>query len=96
MDKYFNYGFNEQTWMVHCANVRFAHENAPHIEVNRETSKKNKYLNFFLPHNYGGFADPTNMEHMNLYTDEIDLPQIKPRTIQQKNEFYIPVLKLKD
>jgi hypothetical protein len=40
----------------------------------------------------GGFADPhVDLGHVNIFTEDMDLPQIKPRTIQQKNEFYVSV-----
>ena len=32
-----------------------------------------------------------SFEHVNLYKDNVDLPQIKPRTINNRNEFYIAV-----
>ena len=31
------------------------------------------------------------MEHVNLYKDDIDLPQIRPRTLTNRNEFYITI-----
>jgi hypothetical protein len=40
-------------------------------------------LNFSLAHNYGGFGDPTDLDHVNIFTDEVDLPLIKPYTVQQ-------------
>jgi len=49
-------------------------------ELNHET------LNFSLPHNYGGFGDPIDLEHVNLFTDEVDLPLIKPFTVQQNQQ----------
>lgn len=96
MDKYFNYGFNEETWKIHAADVLTAHAFLPGpIEVNQNnaTYKRNKSLNFYLPHNLGGFADPTSndLAHVNTYSEEVDLPQIKPKTVQQKNEFYAVV-----
>lgn len=33
------------------------------------------------------------MNHLNLYTDDVDLPQIKPRTVHQNHEFYTEVPK---
>ena len=30
-------------------------------------------------------------DHVNLYTDNVDLPQIKPRTINNRNEFYVAI-----
>ena len=54
--------------------------------------KRNRSLNFFLPHNYGGFGDPLpDLKHLNLFTEEIDIPQIKPRTVNQNHEFYVKV-----
>ena len=38
--------------------------------------------------------DIPSMDHVNLYTDDIDLPQIKPRTLINRNEFYIKIEKL--
>lgn len=38
--------------------------------------------------------DIPTMDHVNLYTDDIDLPQIKPRTLINRNEFYIMIEKL--
>jgi len=39
------------------------------------TMKRNKNLNFSLPHNYGGFASPLpDHNNVNLYTEEVDLP----------------------
>ena len=32
-----------------------------------------------------------NFDHVNLYKDNVDLPQIKPRTINNRNEFYIAI-----
>ena len=32
-----------------------------------------------------------NFAHVNLYTDDVDLPQIKPRTVNNRNEFYIEI-----
>lgn len=37
--------------------------------------------------------DIPSMDHVNLYTDEIDLPQIRPRTLLNRNEFYITIPK---
>ena len=34
-----------------------------------------------------------NIDHVNLYKDDIDLPQIKPRTLINRNEFYITIPK---
>jgi len=45
-------------------------------------TKRNKQLNFYLPHSYGGFGDATDLQHLNLYSEEIDLPCLKPRTGQ--------------
>ena len=33
-------------------------------------------------------------DHVNLYKDNVDLPQIKPRTVNNRNEFYIAIPKL--
>ena len=33
------------------------------------------------------------MDHVNLYKDDIDLPQIRPRTLINRNEFYINIPK---
>ena len=30
-------------------------------------------------------------EHLNLYYDNVDLPQIKPRTVNNRNEFYVAI-----
>ena len=38
--------------------------------------------------------DIPTMDHVNLYTDDIDLPQIKPRTLINRNEFYVHIEKL--
>ena len=32
-----------------------------------------------------------SFDHVNLYTDNVDLPQIKPRTINNRNEFYVAI-----
>ena len=32
-----------------------------------------------------------NFDHLNLYKENVDLPQIKPRTINNRNEFYISI-----
>ena len=32
-----------------------------------------------------------SFEHVNLYLDNVDLPQIKPRTINNRNEFYLAI-----
>ena len=37
--------------------------------------------------------DIPSMDHVNLYTDDIDLPRIKPRTLINRNEFYIQIEK---
>lgn len=29
-----------------------------------------------------------DFSHLNLYTEEIDLPQIKPKSLNNKNEFF--------
>ena len=34
------------------------------------------------------------MDHVNLYKDDIDLPQIRPRTLINRNEFYINIPKI--
>jgi len=31
---------------------------------------------------------------MNLYYDNVDLPQIKPRTVNNKNEFFVSIPQL--
>ena len=32
-----------------------------------------------------------SFEHVNLYFDNVDLPQIKPRTVNNRNEFYVAI-----
>ena len=36
------------------------------------------------------------MEHCNLFKEDIDLPQIRPRTLVNRNEFYIEIPKLQE
>jgi hypothetical protein len=72
------------------------HQTLP-IELNTANSqqRRNTHVNFYLPHNFGGFADPLpDLAHVNIYTDDVDLPQMKPKTaqqthsLQQVHEFY--------
>ena len=32
-----------------------------------------------------------SFDHVNLYNDNVDLPQIKPRTVNNREEFYIEI-----
>jgi hypothetical protein len=54
--------------------------------VVKRTGHFHETLNFSLPHNYGGFGDPDDFEHVNLFSDEVDLPLIKPYTVQQNQQ----------
>ena len=38
--------------------------------------------------------DIPSMDHVNLYKDDIDLPQIRPRTLINRNEFFITIPKI--
>lgn len=135
MEKYFNYGFNEETWRHHSRDVLNLSRTLSHvpelqnaqIRATTNSFKKNSFLNFILPHQFGGFNDPCqprtvnvstlveqppeeeggspkiitkteaidipSMDHVNLYKDDIDLPQIRPRTLINRNEFYITIEK---
>ena len=31
------------------------------------------------------------LSHVNLYNDNVDLPQIKPSTVHNRNEFYVKI-----
>ena len=93
---FFNYGFSEETWRVYASEVQAAWQRTPSVQLNTHNTamKRNRTLNFFLPHNYGGFGDPLpDLKHLNLFTEEIDVPQIKPRTVNQNHEFYVKVAK---
>lgn len=80
-DKYFNYGFNESTWLAHVESVMNARETTKIPVVTKRKDIQHSTLNFGLPHNYGGFGDPTDLDHVNIFTDEVDLPLIKPYTV---------------
>lgn len=86
MDKYFNYGFNESTWQAHVESVLNARDTSKTLSVGKRKELAHETLNFMLPHNYGGFGDPTDLGHVNLFTDEVDLPLIKPFTVQQNQQ----------
>ena len=63
IEKYFNYGFTEETWKLHAQDVLSRSAAAEALAQNPELQKKdpykkNPYLNFFLPHQFGGFGDP--------------------------------------
>ena len=67
-------------------------EKQPDIQQNKP-DRRNKHLNFYLPHEFGGFADPTTvqLQHLNLFSEDVDIPQIKPRTLGSAHEFYIQI-----
>lgn len=95
-DQYFNYGFTETTWRVHQEDVKKMHMcGPPELPKTNKAERYNKNLDFLMPHEYGGFADPCmpHLQHLNIFTDEVDLPQLKPRTIQNAHEFYIEIPK---
>ena len=58
MDKYFNYGFNEETWRHHARDAQLLAKTLPELKdlgestVRAQTNayKKNQFLNFLLPH----------------------------------------------
>ena len=86
MSEYFNYGFNEFTWKNHVDSVHNARALAIKQGFLQNLKLKNELhhpsLNFILPHNYGGFGDPVNLPYeVNIFTEQEDLPQIKPRTV---------------
>lgn len=52
------------------------------------------FLNFCLPHEFGGLGDPvdTKYSQLNLFQDWKDLPVIKPRTtINNRSEFNVEI-----
>ena len=85
-DKYFNYGFTESTWQAHVESVLNARDVSKTLSVVKRKEFSHDTLNFSLPHNFGGFGDPTDLEHVNLFTEEVDLPLIKPHTLQQNQQ----------
>ena len=32
------------------------------------------------------------LDHVNIFTDEVDLPQIKPKTVANKHEFFVKIV----
>lgn len=50
-------------------------EKQPDIQQNKP-DRRNKHLNFYLPHEFGGFADPTTvqLQHLNLFSEDVDIP----------------------
>lgn len=65
LEKYFNYGFTEETWRHHAHDVLSRAQLAEHLASSAEFQsalsnqlKKNNLLNFYLPHQFGGFGDP--------------------------------------
>ena len=57
MDKYFNYGFTEETWRYHCREMQvralLAQQLSQRADLqnhNRDQYKRNSQLNFVLPH----------------------------------------------
>jgi hypothetical protein len=65
MDKYFNYGFTEETWCyyarevlnkAHLSTILSKRSDLQNTQLNH--MKKNSQLNFVLPHQMGGFGDP--------------------------------------
>jgi hypothetical protein len=56
----------------------------------------NQFLNFCLPHEFGGLGDPIDPKYqqLNLFAEWKDLPVIKPRTtVNNKNEFNVEIEK---
>ena len=83
MDKYFNYGFNEETWRHHARDAQLLAKTLPHLKdigassIRAQTNayKKNEFLNFLLPHQFGGFGDPTQPRTINV-TTSVEVPKI--------------------
>lgn len=80
MDKYFNYGFNEETWRYHAREMQERAALVTQLAARSDLQnskkdplkKKNKQLNFVLPHQFGGFADP---DAARTYTVHVPIPQ---------------------
>jgi len=71
--------------MVHVENVKIAREKlmsqGQALANPRDDRLYHDLLNFDLPHTYGGFGHPVDLEHVNLFTEEEELPLIKPHTV---------------
>ena len=104
MSDYFNYGFDDKTWDKYRQMV-FARADELEVLKNTESMKKrvldqkssgHPFLNFCLPHEFGGLGDPVDKKYaqLNLFPDWKDLPVIKPRTtVNNKNEFNVEIEK---
>ena len=71
----------------------------PRFEQDRlkdDRQKEHKKLNFYLPHECGGFGEPFYEKHLyekfNIYSDKMDLAIIKPK-YTTKNEFKVDLPK---
>jgi hypothetical protein len=114
-DKYFNYGFNEESWKQHSKDVlsrtgaieALGKMKDYQRELNNTLKKGSTAatnLNFYLPQQFGGLNDPCqplnlraaktaegsgedkeetekeemieipSLSHLNLYTEDVDLP----------------------
>ncbi len=102
---YFNYGFDEKTWDKYRQQVMDRADEVEQVK-NSDAMKKifnekrvtanHLFLNFFLPHEFGGLGDPidTKYSQLNLFPEWMDLPVIKPRTtVNNKNEFNVVIPK---
>ena len=74
MDKYFNYGFNEETWRYHSKEVLHRAALMQKLmqrndlqKYQTEIYRKNKRINFVLPHQFGGFGDPDLEKTYNVH-----------------------------
>ena len=53
-------------------------------------------LDFYTPHEFGGLGEPIEekYKYMNTFSENIDIPVIKPRTtVNNKNEFNVAIEK---
>ncbi len=90
MSDYFNFGFDDNSWKHYQQMVMKRFEEVEKLKESQQIKDRFKdknltnhpYLNFCLPHEFGGLGDPLDKRYsqINIFPQTEDLPVIKPRT----------------